>query len=185
MTECLERIRLADEYSRAVTGFSIRLDAAKRTSRSQEETDWSGVEKARIDSQQAWEAFERHVAAHQCLGWYEPNEDFRAPGDVLGQAAAAALDVVVVADDDRRFIDVNHAATEIMGLPRNEIVGRHIDDFFSEAHGETIPQAWDRFVRAGVQARRICTLNDPRRPRKFEYPRKTQLCTGTSPIDIA
>ena len=56
-------------------------------------------------------------------------------------AAEAALDIILVADDHRRFVDVNEAAAKALELPRNEIVVRRIDEFFTMTRGETVAQA--------------------------------------------
>ena len=37
---------------------------------------------------------------------------------VLEAAADAAMDVILIVDDERRFVDLNHAAADVLGLPR-------------------------------------------------------------------
>ena len=51
---------------------------------------------------------------------------------VLLEAANAALDVILIADDERRYVDLNRAASEALGLPREAIIGRRIEEFFSD-----------------------------------------------------
>jgi PAS domain-containing protein len=170
--DCPERIRLVDEYSRSVTDYSARRDLLKLSPGERNEVDWSAAESSLAESQHAWEALQRHISEHQCLALSQPS-----PSQIMGHAAAAALDGILVADDQRRFVDVNEAAASVLGLPRNEIVGRRIDEFFSEARGESVPAAWNSFVSEGVQCG-ICELEAPGRLRRFEYRAKANFVPG-------
>lgn len=175
--ECAERIRLVEEYGRVVTVYAARLDALRRPLQKQSEVDGRSTEAALAEAQKAWYAVERHISAHQCLGlnWSGPDPSVASAG-VMGQAAAAALDMIVVTDDSRRFVDVNDAAASIIGLPRGEIVGRSIDEFFSLSE-ETIPAAWARFVSEGVQSG-YCELKAPGGLRRFEYRARANFAAG-------
>ena len=72
-----------------------------------------------------------------------------------------------MADDDRRFVEVNEAAANAFGLSRTEVIGRRIDEFFATAGGKGIPAWWNDFIAAGAQSG-ICRMNAPGRG-KFEY----------------
>ncbi len=39
---------------------------------------------------------------------------------VLEAAADAAMDVILIVDDERRFVDLNHSAADVLGLPRQD-----------------------------------------------------------------
>jgi PAS domain-containing protein len=176
--ECPERMRLTEAYSQLVTDYAVRLEAIKRPSGDRKSEDWKSVETALAESQEAWKALEGHISSHKCLGLDWPAPDpAHASSQVLGQAAAAALDVILVADDHRRFVDVNEAAASILGLPRSEIVGRSIDEFFSLSPEEPIPEAWGRFVSEGVQCG-FCELKTPGLRRRFEYRAKANFASG-------
>jgi PAS domain-containing protein len=174
--ECSERIRLTDEYSRLITEFNGLLDALKAPRNERNDEAWKAAEIARTLSQKAWDALEKHITDHNCmeLHW---NRSSAATSSILEMAALAALDVILVANDDRRFIDANDAAAAALGLPRNEIVGRRIDEFFASASGKTIPVAWEGFIADGIQSG-ICELTPPRKPRKFEYRAKANFAPG-------
>ena len=58
-------------------------------------------------------------------------------------------DLILVADDERKYVDVNRAAVKALGRPEEAIVGQSIDDFFSEADEEPMPDAWQKFIAAG------------------------------------
>lgn len=95
---------------------------------------------------------------------------------VLEAAADAAMDLILIVDDERRFVDLNRAASDILGHPREAVIGRRIEDFFSEAQGEPVPVAWSTFVVEGEQ-RGVCELKSW--PRKsFEYRAKAHFRRG-------
>ncbi len=182
--ECAEQSRLFDRYSRAVTFFGLRFEALKRDPHKQSETDWLIVERARAESETAWKALEAHIAAHQCLGLglglgglMPRTAGSDSSSELLGRAAEAALDAIVVADGERRFMAVNDAAVEILGTDRSKILGRRIEEFFSSARGETIPAAWRSFIADGVQAG-ICELSGPEPRRRFEFRAKSNFEQG-------
>jgi PAS domain-containing protein len=170
--ECPERIRLIDEYCRAITDFNVRMDSLRSLRSALGPGDWHDAETSKAQSQNAWVAVEQHIAAHKCmpLTWPVPE------AGMLESAAMHALDVILVVDDDRRYIDVNEAAAQALGLPREEIIGRRMDEFFLEACGEPIPAAWASFVADGVQAG-VCELIAPSR-RRFAYRAKANFAPG-------
>ena len=170
--ECLERIRLTDEYCKAITEFNSRMEALARSPSGREQEDWSAADRARLQSQAAWDAVSAHIATHKCMSmsWSGPS------GGALEAAAMHALDVIMVADDQRRFVDVNEAASVALGLPRDEIIGRSVDDFFLYIQGESVPEAWAAFIADGVQAG-VCELISPAR-RRFEYRAKANFAPG-------
>ncbi len=92
-------------------------------------------------------------------------------------AAMAALDIILVADDQRRFVDLNLAAEAAFEAPRRELIGRRIDDFFFDVRGENVLEAWAGFIRDGVQAG-ICELFAPSGKRQFEYRAKANFAPG-------
>jgi PAS domain S-box-containing protein len=73
------------------------------------------------------------------------------PRRILLEAADAAADIILVADDERRYVDLNQAAVDALGLPREAISGRPIDDFFVEAKNQPIPLAWQQFIAHAEQ----------------------------------
>jgi PAS domain-containing protein len=178
--ECSQRIHLADEYSRLVTEFNILLDLLRAPSRERNEEIWTAAETARTSSQKAWDAWENHISEHRCidlqLARLSPPDVSGSP-HVLAMAALAALDVILVANDHRQYVDVNEAAAAVIGLPRSEIIGRRVDEFFSEVLGETVPTAWAGFVADGVQCG-FCELKAPGKRRRFEYRAKANFAPG-------
>jgi PAS domain S-box-containing protein len=61
----------------------------------------------------------------------------------------AIIDAAIVQDDERRFVDVNAAACELLQLPRAELLGKRFDDFAPPPPGATMDEAWSRFLSRG------------------------------------
>ncbi|HZT78814.1 MAG TPA: PAS domain S-box protein, partial [Gemmataceae bacterium] len=59
----------------------------------------------------------------------------------------AAMDAFVVTDDQGRYVEVNPAACELFGLPREQLLGRRIADFAEE--GFRFDRAWHQFRTRG------------------------------------
>ena len=96
---------------------------------------------------------------------------------ILELAAEAALDLILIADDERRVVELNRAAAKAINLPRSAILGRRIDEFFSEASGQPIPSAWNEFISEGVQCG-FCELIFGNRRRIFDYRAKAHFTPG-------
>ena len=96
---------------------------------------------------------------------------------LLEAAADAAVDIILVADDERRFVDLNRAASDALRLPREELIGRRIEEFFSEAQGKPVPTAWSAFIAQGEQWG-VCELRAGSLRRAFEYRAKAHFRRG-------
>jgi PAS domain-containing protein len=174
--ECLERLRLVDEYSRAVTAFNSVLESLRGESRHLHPEAWKAAETARSQSQVAWDAVESHIFRHRCLDlhWSAASEKAES---IVGQAAMSAPDVILVANDHRRLVDLNKAGEEMFGLSRSEMIGRNLEEFFIKAGGKTIPEAWDAFIADGVQGG-ICELVANGRHYRLAYRAKANFAPG-------
>jgi PAS domain-containing protein len=178
--ECPQRLHLADEYSRLITDFNILLDSLKRSPSERNAEIWNAAELTRALSDKAWQDLERHVEEHRCTELeraLEPSVAAAGSNQIMQLAALAALDVILVVNDDRRYVEVNDAAVVAIGLPRQEIIGRRIDEFFTEARGENVPAAWADFIHDGAQ-RGMCELNAGGQRRLFEYHAKANFAPG-------
>ena len=60
------------------------------------------------------------------------------------------LDAVLVADDQRRYVDANAAACTLLGRSREEILSLRIEDIMPT--GGDIEQLWRQFLSAGTQS---------------------------------
>lgn len=71
-----------------------------------------------------------------------------------------ALDAVLIADDDRRYVDANPGACELIGLPREFIIGRRVEEFFEVVERPAVSDAWSAFQREGTQTG-VCRVPRP------------------------
>ncbi len=62
-----------------------------------------------------------------------------------------ALDAVLIADHDRRYVDANPAACALIGTDYGHIIGRRIEDFFELDESHIVPEAWNAFQLEGTQ----------------------------------
>ena len=60
-----------------------------------------------------------------------------------------ALDAIFITDDDRRYVDVNPAACEYLGVARSDLIGRRIDDFLPAHRLATIDEDWAAYLAGG------------------------------------
>lgn len=91
-------------------------------------------------------------------------------------AFAGAMDAIVVADDEGRYIDANQSACDLFGVSREELLDRHIGDFATEdfAFGD----AWSSFHTAG-EDRGVFSLVRPDGERRIvEYAATQDVVPG-------
>jgi len=60
-----------------------------------------------------------------------------------------ALDAILIADDERRYVEVNPAACELFGMSREELLQHHIEDFFGGDGPAQVETMWREFRAAG------------------------------------
>ncbi len=63
-----------------------------------------------------------------------------------------ALDAILVADDQARYVDANPAASTLLGYGREELLRRGVFDVTPTPNGEAGRAAWAAFVRDGHQS---------------------------------
>jgi len=178
--DCEERLRLVDAYSHAVTEFNAILDNLRPGRPAPSPGTLTAAEVSRQRSEQAWQALDAHIAQHRCLDlhWSHPAASGSASDEgMLRAAAMAAPDIILVTDDHRQFVDMNEAAAHAFKLPRNEAIGRKVDDFFTEIRGESVPEAYAAFLADGIQCG-VCVLLAAGAPRRFEYRAKANFAPG-------
>ena len=60
-----------------------------------------------------------------------------------------ALDAIFITDDNRRYVDVNPAACEYIGVAKRDLVGRRIDDFLPPSRLATVEEDWADYLAGG------------------------------------
>jgi PAS domain S-box-containing protein len=63
----------------------------------------------------------------------------------------AAQDAVLIADDNRRYVEANPAAGYLLGLHPSELIGRRVEEFVLDVRGRDVNSTWQQFRTNGVQ----------------------------------
>src|SRR5438045_7255000 len=56
---------------------------------------------------------------------------------------------ILIADNDRNYRDASIGASKLLGLPRQKIMGRKMDDFAEPSFRPRISQLWRAFLEQG------------------------------------
>ena len=73
--------------------------------------------------------------------------DLRQSGQLFRSLFDVARDAMLIADDDGTYVDVNHAACDLFGLPRAELIGRSAAAF--AAPGYDVDSAFRTLLKDG------------------------------------
>ena len=90
---------------------------------------------------------------------------FRA---IVYQASAPIL----IADNERQYRDASSGAGKLLGLPREQIIGRRLDDFADPAFRPQISRLWRTFLEQGEQEGTLRLVGPDGRPRDVGYKAK-------------
>jgi PAS domain S-box-containing protein len=60
-----------------------------------------------------------------------------------------SANAMVLADEDRRFVEANDAALELLGRKREELIGMPVADTIRPSERERSAREWQAFVRSG------------------------------------
>jgi len=76
---------------------------------------------------------------------------------------------ILLADNDRRYRDASVGASKLLGLPRDKIIGRSLDDFAEPKFKPVIPERWSAFLKDGEQEGTLQLAGADGIPRDVEY----------------
>jgi len=79
---------------------------------------------------------------------------------------------ILIADNDRRYLEASFGASKLLGLPRQEIIGRSLDDFAVPAIKPSISDRWQAFLEEGEQAGTLQLLSPDGTLQDVEYTAK-------------
>src|SRR5579871_2455973 len=79
---------------------------------------------------------------------------------------------ILIADDDRHYQESSIGASKLLGLPREKIIGRRLDDFATPGKNPAISKRWRAFLEEGEQEGTLQLLARDGRPRDVEYSAK-------------
>ncbi len=86
-----------------------------------------------------------------------------------------ALDAMLIADDERRYVDANPAACVLLGRSREEILGLRIDDVSSVTD---VPETWSGFVVEGGMKGEYELIRPDGERRKVEFSATASFLPG-------
>jgi formate hydrogenlyase transcriptional activator len=76
---------------------------------------------------------------------------------------------VLLTDNDRQHREASVGASKLLGLPREKIIGRKLDDFTDPDFKPVIPERWNSFLKEGEQTGTIRLMDAAGNPREVEY----------------
>jgi formate hydrogenlyase transcriptional activator len=75
----------------------------------------------------------------------------------------------LLTDNDRQYREASIGASKLLGLPREKIIGKTLDDFAEPTFKAVIPERWSAFLEQGQQEGTLELLGPDGRPRVVEY----------------
>jgi formate hydrogenlyase transcriptional activator len=79
---------------------------------------------------------------------------------------------ILLADNDRRYLEASVGASKLLGLPREKIIGRSVDDFAEPSFKSVISERWRAFLEKGEQEGTFRLVGPDGGPRDVEYSAK-------------
>ena len=79
---------------------------------------------------------------------------------------------ILVADNDRNYLDASAGAGKLLGIPRDKIIGCRMDDFAAPSFRPRISQLWQAFLKEGEQEGTLQLIGPDGIPRDVEYTAK-------------
>src|SRR5579862_8367639 len=79
---------------------------------------------------------------------------------------------ILIADNERRYQEASIGAGKLLGLPREKLIGRSLDDFAAPAIKPVISERWQAFLEEGEQQGALQLVGPDGTPRDVEYTAK-------------
>jgi formate hydrogenlyase transcriptional activator len=82
---------------------------------------------------------------------------------------------ILITDNDRQYREASVGASKLLGLPREEIIGRSLDDFTEPSFKPLIAERWRAVLDEGEQEGTLPLVDPLRGPREVEYIAKANV----------
>ncbi len=79
---------------------------------------------------------------------------------------------ILIADNDRRYWDASFGAGKLLGLSREKMIGRSLDEFATPAFKPRVSELWQAFLQEGEQEGTLELIGPDGSPRDVEYTAK-------------
>src|SRR5580698_7929709 len=76
---------------------------------------------------------------------------------------------ILLTDDDRKYREASVGASKLLGLPREQIIGRSLDDFAEPSFKPVISERWRTFLEEGEQEGTLPLVGPDGGAREVEY----------------
>ena len=76
---------------------------------------------------------------------------------------------ILITDDDRKYRDASSGAAKLLGVPREELIGRSLDEFAEPSFRPLILERWRAFLEKGEQQGTLELLGPGGDSRQVEY----------------
>jgi PAS domain S-box-containing protein len=117
------------------------------------------------------------ASAQQAAGWLV--RDGLRELDLLFRAVLShPSEPILIADDDRNCLDVSSAASKLLGLSKDKIIGHRIDDFLNPSFQSHIAQLWRTFLEQGEQEGAFPLAGSNGSAREIRYIAKSNVLPG-------
>jgi PAS domain S-box-containing protein len=87
---------------------------------------------------------------------------------------------ILIADNDRNYREASVGAGKLLGIPREKIIGRRLDDFAAPGIKPVLPERWQTLLKEGEQSGTLQLLGPDGTPREVEYTAKANVLPARS-----
>ncbi len=88
---------------------------------------------------------------------------------------------ILITDDDRNYRDASVGASKLLGISRDKIIGRSMDDFAEPSFKPVISELWRAFLEQGEQEGTLQLAGPGWKPAGSRVHRQRERVAGAAP----